>query len=216
MGNNLITLEDQRKITDRCVQDKLPEPIIQRLLRIEGYLMYWNGKSYTVEEINQELDEHSIKLICALIEIDTKRNSEYLRSYFNRIPSSDSRQQYTFVNMIAAVGYCDSMRNLHGVTIHNLREAVMRMNFAYLASAEKTLKFLLARFTFAPVSMMNAIVWLIQKSQTSMALDVFNKFNKTPDEVLAFIRFLEDKTNTSSVSIVMRFFDSVGLEYNKN
>jgi hypothetical protein len=211
MGN-FISAEDQARLTLQCVERKDPEEIINRLLRIHDYMLYWCSKTRTFDEIEHQTECQRYLMITTLIRIDYERGSEHLRSYFGRIPSKDQVQQQTFVNAIGMNGYQSSMRNIKGVTIYCLHRVIKSFSRNSNNNNEFTLRFILANFEFTPMSKILSIIVLAEMGIHNEALTIYNTMNTTRQKFMIYADLLSGIEKNKKDTILNAFFKAVGIE----
>jgi hypothetical protein len=180
MGN-IMGIEDQRNYTKECIENANPEKIIDRLLKIEGYIRYWCSKTLNYDQIMNETRSQRYSMIKALIIIDESQNSGYTRSYFGRIPVNDGEQQCTFVCSIAKYGSAKIVDTVTGIGEYYLNDVIVHVRPSPETDDNRgLLNALFRNFKFTLESSVLAIVNLVKDERYTEALTVYKNLSIGP------------------------------------
>jgi hypothetical protein len=171
-----------------------PEYIIQRALRIQSILDYWLFNSHSQSQIQSLVSEHRTILIQKLFNKDVDSHSEYMRSYYGRIPKNDTTQQQTFVFIISFLGYHPFMDDIHGVAELNLEYSVVAFKNSNMigVSREKTLKYLLSHFSFTIESRIRSILYSVSQNDIVSAHMIYSSIDP-PIHLMDWVDRMKDK-----------------------
>jgi hypothetical protein len=203
-------MRDEIELTIDCGHTEEPERIIQRLLRIEAILTYGYGTQLKFDELAKIVVEHRFILIRRLRLIEMTDSEDHIRSYFDRIPRSDIRQQQTFVNSIAKLFYVRS--KARGLILYDMGEVLTNMDFTKEDKVVMTLEYLLENFRFSVESTLYSIINMSKTGYYGIAFRLYNTLNVTPDEFRVLVRVLPISIDkVGDVKTALEFLEVVGL-----